>query len=159
MEDEHARRRLDRIAWWLDDAFRLPGGYRVGLDGFIGLVPGIGDAAGLVASSYVILQAYRLGAPAPMLMRMTGNVVLELLVGVVPVLGDLFDFVFKANRRNVTLLTESFTAAPSAFVARQGLPTRKIGIAFALLVAVVLALLVAVGWLGYRFLSFLIGLI
>lgn len=88
----------------LDDSIRLPGGYRVGLDGVIGLVPALGDAAGALISGYLILESARLGAPRTLLARMAGNVALELLVGTVPLVGDIFDFAFKANRRNYRLL-------------------------------------------------------
>lgn len=97
---------IRRLAWLLDDAIRLPGGFRIGLDGIVGLIPGVGDALGLVASTYIILRARRFGVPAAVLGRMIGNVALESLVGVVPVLGDLFDFAFKANRRNLALIEQ-----------------------------------------------------
>jgi hypothetical protein len=99
-------RRLDRFAWLLDSAIRLPGGFRIGLDGIIGLVPGLGDLAAAGLSSYIILEAARLKLPGRVLARMGLNVLLELVVGIIPIFGDLFDFAFKANRRNVRLLNE-----------------------------------------------------
>jgi hypothetical protein len=98
--------RIERLAWVMDESIRLPGGYRVGLDGFIGMIPGAGDALGMIASAYILLQGRALGATPPVMFRMFGNVMLELLVGLVPLLGDLFDFAFKANRRNVGLLED-----------------------------------------------------
>lgn len=109
---EARAREIKRLAWLLDDAIRLPGGYRVGVDGIIGLVPGIGDAVGLAASTYILLRARRFGLPGSVMARMAGNVLLELVVGAVPVAGDLFDFVFKANRRNVALMEKYFADAP-----------------------------------------------
>ncbi|HUO83128.1 MAG TPA: DUF4112 domain-containing protein [Gammaproteobacteria bacterium] len=97
-------KRLQRLAWLMDSSIPLPGGYRIGLDGLIGLVPGIGDVAGAVVSSYIIVEAGRLGAPRSLLVRMGFNVLLETVVGAVPLLGDLFDFAYKANLRNVRLL-------------------------------------------------------
>lgn len=97
---------LRRLAWLLDDAIRLPGGYRIGLDGIVGLVPGIGDALGLAASAYIIVRAKGLGVPRIVLTRMIGNVALEFVIGVIPLLGDLFDFAFKANRRNLALMEQ-----------------------------------------------------
>ena len=89
----------------LDNAFEIPGtGYRVGWDAIIGLVPGIGDAIMLVPSSYIVFQAYRLGAPRRTLLRMGFNLGLETLVGSVPVVGDLFDATWKSNARNLHLL-------------------------------------------------------
>jgi hypothetical protein len=101
---QRAARRVERLAWLLDESVRLPGGYRVGIDGFVGMIPGAGDAAGLAASTYILLQGRSLGATPAVMLRMFGNVVLELLVGIIPLFGDLFDFAFKANRRNVALL-------------------------------------------------------
>jgi hypothetical protein len=105
-DEAESRRRLGKLAHVLDSAFALPGGYRVGLDGFIGLVPGVGDLTGAALSSYILAEAHRLGAPKVLLLRMFMNMLVETIVGVVPVLGDLFDFVWKANRRNVALLEE-----------------------------------------------------
>ncbi|GHA30096.1 DUF4112 domain-containing protein [Oceanisphaera arctica] len=99
-------RRLDRFAWLLDSAIRLPGGFRIGLDGIIGLVPGLGDLAAAGLSSYIILEAARMKLPARVLARMGLNVLLELVIGIIPIFGDLFDFAFKANRRNVRLMTD-----------------------------------------------------
>ncbi len=96
--------RVRNLARLLDSSISLPGGYRIGLDGLIGLVPGIGDAAAASISAYIVIQAARLGASTTTLIRMMGNILLELIVGIVPVLGDLFDFVWKANNRNVALL-------------------------------------------------------
>ncbi len=103
---EHARERLQRLAWLLDDSFKLPGTQRrFGLDPIIGLIPGIGDLVGAGLSLYLMGEAARLGAPRALLMRMAGNVLLEATVGVIPVLGDVFDFYWKANSRNLQLLT------------------------------------------------------
>lgn len=94
-----------RLAGLLDDAFTVPGtNLRVGLDGLIGLIPGVGDVIGAALSTLVIALSARAGAPRPVLARMAGNVLIETVVGLVPVLGDLFDFAWKANRKNVELL-------------------------------------------------------
>jgi hypothetical protein len=91
----------------LDEAFRVPGtNFRIGLDALIGLVPGIGDAVGAALSSWIVLLAARAGAPRALLLRMVLNVAADALIGGVPLLGDLFDAGFKANMRNLTLLTE-----------------------------------------------------
>lgn len=96
--------RLRSLAWLLDDSIPLPGGFRIGLDAIIGLVPGLGDAIGALLSAYIINEARRLGAPRSVLMRMTGNVLVEAVIGAVPLAGDLFDAAFKANVRNLALL-------------------------------------------------------
>ena len=96
---------LQRYARFLDSSFRIPGTtIRFGLDPIVGLIPGIGDAAGLVLGSWILLRARQHGVGRGTLMRMLGNMVFEAVVGSVPVLGDAFDVWFKANRRNVALL-------------------------------------------------------
>ncbi|MGH8496113.1 MAG: DUF4112 domain-containing protein [Gammaproteobacteria bacterium] len=99
-----AENRLRRLAWLLDNSIPLPGGYRIGIDGLIGLIPGLGDAAGALLSSYIVVEAGRLGAPKSLLLRMAFNVFVETVIGTIPFAGDLFDFVYKANARNVRLL-------------------------------------------------------
>jgi hypothetical protein len=88
----------------MDEAIPLPGGLRVGVDGLVGLLPGVGDLATLAVSLYGITLAARAGASGPLLARMVGNVALDAAVGSIPVLGDIFDVGFKANRRNARLL-------------------------------------------------------
>lgn len=88
---------IRRLAWLLDSSIRLPGGFRIGLDGIIGLIPGVGDLLASSLSMYIIGQAARLNVPAIVLVRMVENVALELVVGSIPVIGDIFGFAFKAN--------------------------------------------------------------
>jgi hypothetical protein len=97
-------RRLRQLAWLLDNSIPLPGGYRIGLDAIVGLVPGIGDAVSALVSAYIINEARSLGAPRSILMRMIGNLVIDTVVGAIPFAGDLFDAGFKANSRNLALL-------------------------------------------------------
>jgi hypothetical protein len=99
--------RIDSLATLLDTAFILPGtNVRFGLDGLIGLVPGIGDAITTAMSLYIVLEARQLGAPQHVIARMLGNVLLDGVVGAVPLVGDAFDVLWRANRRNVRLLRE-----------------------------------------------------
>jgi hypothetical protein len=96
---------LDKLAQLLDTALLIPGTrFRIGLDGLLGLIPGVGDTIGAALSAYIILEAARLGFPKRTLLRMGGNVAVEALVGVVPILGDIFDIAWKANVRNLALL-------------------------------------------------------
>jgi len=100
-----ALRRLDRLAHLMDGAFRVPGTrWRFGLDGLLGFLPGAGDSATALVSLYVLVEAWRLGAPPGLVLRMLGNVGLDWAVGSVPLVGDVFDLAFKANRRNLALL-------------------------------------------------------
>lgn len=100
--------RVNRLAWLLDNAIHIPIiNYRVGLDSIIGLVPVVGDAAGMLISSYIVAQALRLGVPRTVITRMVANILIEGLIGSIPIIGDLFDAVFKANARNVRLLNRA----------------------------------------------------
>jgi hypothetical protein len=99
--------RIDALATLLDTAFILPGtNVRFGLDALIGLVPGIGDAITPAMSLYIVHEARQLGAPRHLLFRMLANVALDGIVGAVPVAGDAFDVMWRANRRNMRLLHE-----------------------------------------------------
>ena len=104
-------KRIKRLAWLVDAAFVIPGTkFRFGLNALIGLAPGAGDAVLGVVSLYIIHQAAVLGVPRPLLMRMIGNVVLEVAGGSIPVIGDLFDVALKANLRNIRILEEHLRA-------------------------------------------------
>jgi hypothetical protein len=97
--------RLDALANLLDTAFLIPGtNIRFGLDGMIGLIPGIGDAVTTAMSLYIVHEARQLGAPRYLIARMLANVALDGVVGAVPLLGDAFDVMWRANRRNMALL-------------------------------------------------------
>src|SRR6202521_1234173 len=96
---------LDYIAALLDDMFRIPGTQiRFGLDALIGWIPGIGDAVAGMASFLIVFAAWRRGVQAITLVRMIANVLLETVLGAIPVAGDVFHVVWKANRRNYKLL-------------------------------------------------------
>ncbi|MGB3613304.1 MAG: DUF4112 domain-containing protein [Elainellaceae cyanobacterium] len=97
--------RLRSLSHLLDNAIQIPGtDYRVGIDPILGLLPAGGDVVGTVLSAYLIVEAARLRMPTNVILRMAFNVVLELIVGAVPVIGDMFDFAWKANARNIKLL-------------------------------------------------------
>lgn len=110
-EDQQRLERLDRLAHLLDSSIRIPGiGYRIGYDALIGLIPGIGDVAGLTMSTYIVVQAARFHLPKATLLRMVANVALEALIGAIPGAGDVFDAAYKANMRNLRLLKERVDA-------------------------------------------------
>jgi hypothetical protein len=101
--------RLEALASFMDSAIVVPGtGIRFGADALIGLIPGIGDAVTAGVSCLIILEARRMGAPAHIVARMIGNIAIDGLVGVIPVVGDLFDVAFRANLRNMRLLRKHF---------------------------------------------------
>lgn len=99
---------LDRVAWFMDSHFRLPGTkIRFGADQIVGLIPGAGDlAAGGVQAALILLAMYRYKLPRHVIVKMVMNSILDTSVGSIPVLGDLFDVAFKANMRNMKLLRE-----------------------------------------------------
>jgi hypothetical protein len=99
-------KRLRTLAWLMDNSIPLPGGFRIGLDSIIGLVPGIGDAIGALISAYIINEARDMGAPRSVLLRMMSNVMMDAVVGAVPFAGDVFDAAYKSNMRNLALLAE-----------------------------------------------------
>ena len=104
---------LRTFADLLDEAFRIPIiRYRVGLDALVGLIPLVGDLIGMLFSTYIVVQAARLGLPHTTVIRMVFNVLVETVVGSIPLVGDVFDGIWKANKQNVALL-ESALAAPS----------------------------------------------
>ena len=106
--------RLKLLTRVLDNAFQIPGTqFRIGLDAIVGIIPGIGDAIGAVFSAFIVFQAARLGVSRATLARMMGNVVLDTVIGEIPLLGDLFDAGWKANTKNMALL-EAHLDRPAA---------------------------------------------
>lgn len=148
---ERARRlrRLDRLAWLLDRSIPI-GKWRVGLDPIIGLVPGAGDWIGAIISLYIVYEGARLGVPANVLMRMGGNVLVESVVGAVPVLGDVFDAAWKANTRNMALIRQHYNPARDA---------RSLRWVWTLVLIIALLVLTAVGLLAYLFFKGVIELL
>lgn len=97
--------RLEALADLMDSRFRIPGtGLRFGLDSLVGLIPGLGDAATLLPALYIFAKARAMGAPVPLQLWMLANIGIDTLIGAIPLIGDLFDFGFKANRMNVAML-------------------------------------------------------
>ncbi len=104
-----ALKRIDMLSKLFDTAFIMPDtNIRFGIEAIMRLVPGIGDAAASALSCYLLYEAHRLELPAHVFVRLVANVAVEGIVGAVPVLGDLFDVGFRANRRNVKILKEYF---------------------------------------------------
>jgi hypothetical protein len=94
---------LRHLSTLMDSQFRL-GGFRFGLDGLLGLIPGVGDVVTTGISIYIIAEAARLGCSPATLVRMALNLAFENIVDMVPILGNVFDFLWKANTRNIVLL-------------------------------------------------------
>lgn len=139
---------LHRFAFWLDEGVRLPGTrFRVGLDPIIGLVPGFGDAAGAVLSAAILAEAIRRGVSRFTLGRIAWNIALDAVFGAVPVIGDAFDFVWKANVKNVALI-ERYVALPDrAHKADRFFVLLLIGSLFLLCAALMVAGVLLTAWL------------
>ncbi|HYO75817.1 MAG TPA: DUF4112 domain-containing protein [Thermoanaerobaculia bacterium] len=96
---------LRKFAYLMDQAFPVPGtNIRVGLDAALGLIPGVGDVMGAVLSTWIIAGALRHRVPARVILRMVFNVAIDLIFGAIPVAGDVFDFLYEENMKNMRLL-------------------------------------------------------
>ena len=116
LRPDDARRlaRIRRLAWLIDGSARLPGTtFRFGLNSLIGLVPAGGDAVLAGLSMVIVWEAHKLGVPRPVLARMVANIGIEAIGGAIPIAGDAFDMVFKANLRNVALIEDYLRRARS----------------------------------------------
>lgn len=96
------------IADLLDTKFKLPNGWRFGLDGLLGLIPGVGNIVTDIMSFYILMRAALLGCPPAVILHMALNVVIDNIVDKVPGIGLLFDFIWKANTKNIKLMDDYF---------------------------------------------------
>ena len=142
---------LDALRRWavlLDSVFRVPGtNIRFGLDAIVGLIPGIGDISTPTFAALILLQAVRMRLPIVVQARMVLNAAIDMVIGLVPILGDLVDIGWKANLRNLALLERH---------ARPGVPPARADYLFVIVCIAVLALialvpLVLLAWLLSRF--------
>ena len=93
------------LARLMDRSIGLPGTkFRIGLDGLIGLIPGVGDLAGIAPLGYFIYVASKHRLPKRLYLKMAANQGIDFLIGTIPLLGDLFDFAFKSHAKNARLL-------------------------------------------------------
>ena len=142
--------RARKVADILDRSFRVPGtDLRFGLDPILGLLPVGGDAVAALGSGYILYIAWRNGAPGSMIGRMLANVLLDTLVGAVPIIGDLFDAGWKANSRNVSMLEKWLGEEGSQ---HYGSPAILVGV-----IAALVALLALVVWGTWAVLRVLFG--
>jgi hypothetical protein len=138
---------LDKLAKLMDAQFTIPGtSIRFGFDALIGLIPGAGDLSTFAISGYMVLIMARNGAGGFVLARMVFNILLDAIVGAIPLLGDVFDVAFKANMRNMRLMNQYY---------KEG---RHRGSAWKLIfpvLIILLALIVGIIWLVYRLLAWI----
>lgn len=142
-------KQIEWIAKLMDAQFTVPGtNLRFGLDGIIGLIPGAGDISTFAVSAYLLAIMARNGASGYVMARMVLNVVIDAVVGMIPIVGDLFDIVFKANMRNLKLMKEHYVEG------------RHKGGAWKILVPVLVLLLIVVGgiiWGSYKLFAWLLS--
>jgi hypothetical protein len=139
---------LRRWAFLLDNLFRIPGtNVRFGLDGIVGLIPGIGDVASPAYTGLILLEALRLRVPAVVQARMVLNAAIDMAIGLVPLLGDIADIAWKANTRNLALLERH---------ARPGTPPSRgdylfVYLCLGLVAFIALVPMLIIAWLLTRF--------
>ncbi|MGD0135978.1 MAG: DUF4112 domain-containing protein [Bryobacteraceae bacterium] len=133
---------LQRLEILLDEAFRIPGtGIRVGLDGIVGLIPGFGDVLAGLLSLIIPLAGWIRGVPYVTLVRMVINLGIGVLVGSIPLFGDIFDIAWKTNRRNYRLLTRHL-GEPHRHTARDWFFLLSLALVLGLVFAIPLVLVV-----------------
>lgn len=141
-----------KYAELLDNWFTIPGTkIKVGLDPILGLVSGIGDLAGASLSVYFMFYATRLGAKSSVLLRMFMNIMADLTIGLIPILGDLFDVAWKANLRNAELV-EKLEEDPAKLEKES---TVFMWILFSILVLILIGVIIAIVWAVAEVLDFL----
>jgi len=140
-EDKAGRQQVEPLFRWIallmDNLVRVPGTqFRIGLDPLLGLIPGLGDTGSALVSALALIQAARLGVPKIVLVRMSLNILLNQLIGIVPVFGDAFSFWFKSNARNHELIRKHGAVSASAKKAGRGDWFFVLGVLVALLLLV-----------------------
>ena len=147
-----AEARIRRVTHLLDELVPIPGtNQRVGVDPLIGLIPVVGDVTAAAVGGWVILEAARFGVPRWALGRMVVNLVVDLAIGLIPFLGDLFDIVSRSNSANLAIFRrhaldpDATTTGHKAF--------------FAGLVVLLIGLMWLTVWLAARFIDLVVGLV
>jgi hypothetical protein len=143
---------LDLYAHLLDDWFHIPfTPIRIGLDGLIGLIPGLGDILAGIASFVLVFAAWIRGVPYITLVRMMVNLGLEVLIGSIPLFGDIFDIAWKANRRNYKLMTRHLRQPHRHTWRDYAFLLSLLATVLAILAAPLVVLLIIVLWIAHRF--------
>jgi hypothetical protein len=141
---DEAERRIATVAHILDELVTIPGTrHKLGVDSVVGLLPGVGDVASAAVGAWVILEAARFRLPGVVLVRMVVNTLVDLVVGAIPLFGDLFDVVFKSNSRNLALFRRHATDPGASTTEHRAFLA---GLALVIVGLVWLAF-VALGWL------------
>jgi len=142
---------VEFLAWLLDNSIPVPGtGRRFGIDAVVGFVPVVGDLFGGLMSLIVVWRGSRMGLPRIVVVRMLANAAVDLLVGAIPILGDAFDLWFKVNERNLRLIRRHLESPDAS--------TRSDWLVVLAFVAIIVALVVFIGWLLVALVSAIAGL-
>jgi len=138
---------LESLAKLMDSQFKIPGtNIKFGLDSLIGLVPGVGDFSTFLVSGYMVVVLAKNGASGFVLARMALNILIDALVGAIPVLGDIFDVAFKSNQLNIKLMREHYVEGRH----RGGAWNIVLPLLF-----IVLIIIIGLVWLVYKLISLL----
>jgi hypothetical protein len=132
---------VDKLAWLMDRSIPI-GRWKIGLDGIIGLVPGLGDFVGVLVSGLIVAAGVRARLPRSAIARMVTNVAVDGVIGAIPFLGDFFDMTFKANTRNVEIYRQALRGGRSR--SRDSLFVAGVVLAFAGLLAIPILVLVLI---------------
>ena len=114
-----SRSSAESLSRLMDSSVRLPGGFRIGLDGIVGLIPGVGDAATGLVSLWLLREAHREGLSKSALIRMGGNILIDTTLGAIPLVGDAFDFFWKSNTRNLRIIEKHRSKLDQSIPPRQ----------------------------------------
>ena len=105
---------IELLAKLMDSVFHIPGiGVRLGFDAILGLIPGLGDSVTSIVSLYLLHAARKQGLPRVAMIRMVVNVLIDVILGSIPFVGDLFDVFWKANEKNVAIMRRHAAANPA----------------------------------------------
>ncbi|WP_367387911.1 DUF4112 domain-containing protein [Lewinella sp. LCG006] len=144
---------LDTTTKLLDNQFRIPGTeIRFGFDFIIGLVPGVGDVVSLGISGMLVSVMARKGASGMVIVKMLWNILLDGVIGSIPILGDIFDLSYRANRRNLTLLKEHYEEGE-----HQGSATFVVIVVLLFVIGIIIAAIYLIGWILGTFWALITG--
>lgn len=142
IELDRSRQQIDRIAYIMDECFRIPGlNWRFGVEALLGLVPGAGDVIGGIIGLFLLVRAFQFKLPKVVIARMVINNLIDVTVGSVPFLGDAFDFFWKSNTKNMNLFHQ-YAGQPEKSTTSHWILIGGIVISFVLLFLLIFAAII-----------------
>jgi hypothetical protein len=152
-QDQPELKWLDTTTKLLDNQFRIPGTeVRFGFDFIIGLIPGVGDVVSLGISGVLVSVMARKGASGMVIVKMLWNILLDAVIGSIPVIGDLFDLSYRANRRNLALLKEHYQEGE-----HQGSATFVVILVLLFVIGIIISAIYLIGWILGTFWALITG--